>query len=75
MEDIAPLPEAGQGKVQATIYYPMLIALDTDSLLATTADSIIQFRQELRATARIITADRSFLERILDEVLIIIREN
>lgn len=75
VENVAPLPESENDPAQEFIYYPMLIALDTDSLLITSADSTILFRQELRATARIITADRSFLERILDEVLSVFREN
>lgn len=71
VEYISPIPENAGTE---SLSYPILVALSSDELV-TTADSVIIFQQELQATARIITADRSFLSRILDELYSIFRKS
>lgn len=67
--EVAPLPEPG-----ATPFYRLQISLQADSLF-TTSDQLIPFTQEMQATARIITEDRSFLGRVLDELTSILERN
>ncbi len=66
---IAPLPDPGEEP-----FYRLQIALVSDSL-RTTSNKIIPFTQEMHATARIITDDRSFLGRVMDELTSIFERN
>jgi multidrug resistance efflux pump len=56
---IAPVPENNQ----------YLITIELPDGLQTTYGQALPFRQELAASARIVTADRRVLERILDRLL------
>jgi multidrug resistance efflux pump len=69
ISEMAPLPEPGEAP-----FYRLQISLRSDSLL-TTSNHPIPFTQEMRATARIITEDRSFLGRILDDLSSILAKN
>ncbi|MCB0629164.1 MAG: HlyD family efflux transporter periplasmic adaptor subunit [Saprospiraceae bacterium] len=72
VREITPLPESPEpGSLPV---YQARIEL-TSPGLTTTNNKPIEFTQEMRAIARIITEDRSFLGRVLDEVLSLFRES
>lgn len=72
VQQVSPLPETLDGEGPA---YQVIIALPGSDTLYTTHRKAIPFQQELNAQARIITADRSFLQRILEPVLSALRNH
>ncbi|PHN00824.1 HlyD family secretion protein [Flavilitoribacter nigricans] len=69
VSEIAPLPNPGESP-----FYHLQIELNSDSLI-TTSEKPIPFTQEMQATARIITDDRSFLGRVMDDLTSIFQKN
>lgn len=75
VREIAALPEAA-GPDQSPVYFARIDL--TEEEFKTTYPNPpkpVAFTQEMRATARIITADRSLLERIMNDLLGVFREN